>query len=127
MENKIGPVLQYFNRSLQFEITRYGQPDQQRNDPRYLKGTYLPVLMQLYWNDQTKEEICYNEDKMVYFRYNRLTGDHNYDQPAATDNYTETLPRPVLAPSASRNMSQHFSHARRRRDRDAPRLQSVEV
>ena len=123
---KTGPFLQYFNPSFQFEITRFGQPTQQRNDPRYLKGTYLPVLMQLYWNDKTKEEICYNEDKMVYFRYNRLTGHYNYDQPAATDNYTEMLPRPTPAPSTSCSMSQQFSYARRRRDRDASRQQNTE-
>lgn len=78
-QNKTGPFLQYFSPNLEFEITRYGQPGQQRNDPRYLMGTYLPVLMELYWNDGTKEETCYNEDKMVYFRYHRLTGAYNYD------------------------------------------------
>lgn len=126
-EKKTGPFLHYFNSNLQFEITRFGQPDQGPNDPRYLKGTYRPVLMELYWNDQTSEEICYNEDKMVYFRSNRLTGDYNYDQPAATDNYIESLPRPIPALSASSNMSQHFSHARRRRDRDASRRQITEA
>ncbi|KAL8791125.1 MAG: hypothetical protein Q9195_006022 [Heterodermia aff. obscurata] len=120
-QKKTGPFLQYFHPDLQFEITRFGQPDQERNDPRYLKGSYLPVIMELYWNDQTNQEVCYNEDKMVYFSYNRLTGVYTYDQPAATDNYIETLPRPVPTPSASGNMSQHFSHARRRRDRDASR------
>ena len=126
-QKKTGPFLQYFNSNLEFEITRFGQPEQGQNDPRYLKGTYLPVLMDLYWNDQTKEEVCYNEDEMVYFRYNRLTGDYNYDQPAATDNYIERLPRPIPAPSAFSDLSHHFSHARRRRDRDASRRQTTEV
>ena len=120
-QNKTGPFLLHFNPDLRFEITRFGQPpdQQERTDPRYLDGTYLPVIMELYWNPQTKEEVCYNEDKLVYFRYNRLTGDYHYDDPAATDNYIERLPRPISMPSATGNMSQHFSHAKRRRDRDA--------
>ncbi|CAF9941064.1 MAG: hypothetical protein HETSPECPRED_002861 [Heterodermia speciosa] len=126
-QKKTGPFLQYFHPDLKFEITRFGQPDQGRNDPRYLKGSYLPVIMELYWDDQMMEEVCFNEDKMVYFSYNRLTGIYSYDQPAATDNYIERLPRPIPAPAASSNIGQHFSHARRRRDRDASRRQTSEA
>lgn len=126
-QGKTGPFLQYLSPTLHLEVTRFGQPKQERNDPRYLKGTYLPVLMELYWDSQRNEEVCYNEDKMVYFRYNRVTGGYDYDQPAATDNYTERLPRPVPGPSTSSNMNQHFSHARRRRDRDASRRQTTEA
>ena len=64
---------------------------------------------------------------MVYFSYNRLTGDYDNDQHAATDNYTETLPRPIPALSASSNMIQYFSYARHPGDRDAARPKVMRV
>ena len=127
-QNQTGPFLSYFSTKLVFEITRFGQPydRKQRNDPRYLKGTYLPVLMDLFWNPSTQEEICYNEDRWVYFRYHRPTKSYNYDQPAYTDNFTEWLPRVTPTPTANADVHAH-SLARRRRDRDRDRRLTSEA
>lgn len=117
--NQSGPFLAYFHENLEFEVTRFGLPDEdERDDPHYLKGTYLPIIMEMYWDADRNEEVCYNEDKLVYFRYHRPTGRYIWIQPAATDNFTETPRQTTSAPipvaSRPRGRPTYAQHRRER-------------
>ena len=126
-QNKQGPFLQYFHKNLEFELEGFGLPDKnERHDPRYLRGTYRPVFMEMYWDATRHEEVCYNVDKMVYFRYHRPTGRYTWVQHAATDNFTEEL---KVFPSASvpkaLRPTGRSTYAQQRWMRDAQRTTEV--
>lgn len=121
LQGKKGTYLQYFGDDFEFELTRFGLSgeQEQRNDPRYLKGTYLSVIMEVYWNTTTNEEICYNEDKLVFFRYHRPSGAYSYIQPEATDNFSERVEAPKRDMSEAMRGGFTPSYAKRRRERFA--------
>ena len=91
MQNRPGPFLKYFGVDFEFELTRFGASgESNRHDPRYLRGTWLPIVMTLHWNQKTLDEICFNEDGQEYFRFHRPTGRYYiYVDPPSTDPYIE--------------------------------------
>lgn len=69
------PILKRFDPDLEFRLLRESGD---RESIRTEWGPDLAHVMDWYWNEKAKEEVCYSRDGSVYMRYDPERGEYRY-------------------------------------------------